>query len=461
MNPSDGSSVGEGGSPSHPHHAPPQHSMGGHPNSMYQHQGHHNVDHHGNNPHFPPQQMYIPSIAGQVPTTASTSYMTHQGMMSPSSPVYSTPHSMMGGYYHPPMGGVPSSIPTESPVSGESPSPGSEDSNDDLTRHNKRPSPDGGDAMAGVGAGRGKKPKLSKKNKKKKDPNEPHKPVSAYALFFRDTQANIRGQNPNASFGEVSKIVASLWDSLEIDTKNVYKKRTEVAKKEYLKQLAAYRATLVSKGGEGDSKYASGAPGFPPHYAYNGGGAPATGGYPGGLNPQMPPQQSTMGHPIPPHTSSPIYLSWRRVSSQHQLLSSPTPADPTLHAPHSTLSTPLHSGMCTTLSTPLHSGMCTTLSTLSTPLHSGMCTTLSTPLHSGMCTTLSTLSTPLHSGMCITLSTPLHSGMCTTLSTLSTPLHSVGEYCSDECVVNHCRDVFSTWVAGNQSNASGYPAPVK
>ena len=47
------------------------------------------------------------------------------------------------------------------------------------------------------------------------------RPVSAYALFFRDTQAAIKGQNPNASFGEVSKIVASMWDGLDADSKHV------------------------------------------------------------------------------------------------------------------------------------------------------------------------------------------------------------------------------------------------
>lgn len=61
----------------------------------------------------------------------------------------------------------------------------------------------------------------TKKGRKKKDPNEPQKPVSAYALFFRDTQAAIKGQNPNASFGEVSKIVASMWDSLAEEQKQV------------------------------------------------------------------------------------------------------------------------------------------------------------------------------------------------------------------------------------------------
>ncbi|KAG8140840.1 hypothetical protein E2320_003493 [Naja naja] len=69
-------------------------------------------------------------------------------------------------------------------------------------------------SLGGIVLDIGKKQKAPKKQKKKKDPNEPQKPVSAYALFFRDTQAAIKGQNPKATFGEVSKIVASMWDSL-------------------------------------------------------------------------------------------------------------------------------------------------------------------------------------------------------------------------------------------------------
>ncbi|XP_068119646.1 TOX high mobility group box family member 2 isoform X5 [Hyperolius riggenbachi] len=120
------------------------------------------------------------------------------------------------------------------------PSPSSSTQEEDTDSHfkgvgEKRPSTD-----------LGKKPKNQKK-KKKKDPNEPQKPVSAYALFFRDTQAAIKGQNPNATFGDVSKIVASMWDSLGEEQKQAYKRKTEAAKKEYLKALAAYRASLVSK----------------------------------------------------------------------------------------------------------------------------------------------------------------------------------------------------------------------
>uniref|UniRef100_A0A914RDU1 HMG box domain-containing protein n=1 Tax=Parascaris equorum TaxID=6256 RepID=A0A914RDU1_PAREQ len=104
------------------------------------------------------------------------------------------------------------------------------------------------------------------------------RPVSAYALFFRDTQAAIKGRTPNATFGEVSKIVASMWDALDGGAKNVrsilssglnilqesemktwiwvlprsswlqsYKQKTESAKRDYLKRLAAYRASQISQ----------------------------------------------------------------------------------------------------------------------------------------------------------------------------------------------------------------------
>ncbi|NWS86699.1 TOX protein, partial [Toxostoma redivivum] len=115
------------------------------------------------------------------------------------------------------MGGnnVPHNSPSPPGSKSATPSPSSsvhEDEGEDSSKVNggeKRPASD-----------IGKKPKTPKK-KKKKDPNEPQKPVSAYALFFRDTQAAIKGQNPNATFGEVSKIVASMWDGLGEEQKQV------------------------------------------------------------------------------------------------------------------------------------------------------------------------------------------------------------------------------------------------
>lgn len=219
------------------------------------------------------------------------------------------------------------------------------DDSDDSTPHLnmmnslKRPSPEPVEAAPKVQT---KKPKAQKK-KKKKDPNEPQKPVSAYALFFRDTQAAIKGQNPNASFGEVSKIVASMWDSLDADHKNVYKKKTEAAKKDYLKALAAYRASLVSKGGEGDpSLYNTG----PPGGVGGGGGGGAYPGYQGPgynysppTNMASPPLHQSSGKPQPQPQPQPNpdpnsyssqqilnnHLNSQPTSQQQQLVQSPQP----------------------------------------------------------------------------------------------------------------------------------------
>ncbi|XP_051556754.1 thymocyte selection-associated high mobility group box protein TOX isoform X2 [Myxocyprinus asiaticus] len=184
-----------------------------------------------------------------------------------------------------------------------------------------------------------KKPKTPKK-KKKKDPNEPQKPVSAYALFFRDTQAAIKGQNPNATFGEVSKIVASMWDGLGEEQKQVYKKKTETAKKEYLKQLAAYRASLVSQSynDPGDVKASQASQMLVPKPSvYSGAGQSHPGLYMGhpyhqqpGLSPHLPPMQQGLarGGASRPNVSMPGAVSMGSMAG-----SSPPPLQisPPLH----------------------------------------------------------------------------------------------------------------------------------
>ncbi|XP_029380997.1 thymocyte selection-associated high mobility group box protein TOX [Echeneis naucrates] len=204
---------------------------------------------------------------------------------------------------------IPHNSPSPPGSKSATPSPSSsahEDENDDGLRHGsgaeKRPAT----------VDTSKKPKTPKK-KKRKDPNEPVKPVSAYALFFRDTQANIKAQNPNATFGEVSKIVASMWDGLGEEQKQVYKKKTETAKKEYLKQLAAYRASLVSQSYNDPSEMKM------PHSSSSASSSsspsmftPKPSVYPGhaGQNPSS----TSMGHPLPPPQHPGMYMSYPHPS---------------------------------------------------------------------------------------------------------------------------------------------------
>ena len=91
-----------------------------------------------------------------------------------------------------------------------------------------------------------KKPTKSRKATAKDGSPRIPKPVSAYALFFRDTQPSIKAETPTASFGEISKIVASKWELLKKEDKDVYKERADAEKRNYLQNLASSKAQEVA-----------------------------------------------------------------------------------------------------------------------------------------------------------------------------------------------------------------------
>ncbi|XP_059489404.1 thymocyte selection-associated high mobility group box protein TOX-like isoform X2 [Neocloeon triangulifer] len=292
----------------------------------------------------------------------------------------------------------------------------SEDSDDSIPNANnmyattapKRPSPEPIDSI-GKNA---KKPKVPKK-KKKRDPNEPQKPVSAYALFFRDTQAAIKGQNPNASFGEVSKIVASMWDALDVEHKNVYKKKTELAKKEYLKALAAYRATLVSKEGNSEGMVQ------PPHAAP--------------MQQQQPPQQMQQQQQMYYSPQQPQYAQQypghqyqQQQQMQHDMMGqaplTPTMAPDMFHHPQQQQQYAHQEHLH------IHEQQRHHLEQSQMP-----------PDNQGWNTQPAQI--------CIRAG-------CHNRAISNAEWQD--EYCSNECVVSHCRDVFSSWVSSNQQNQQNF-----
>merc|ERR1711978_612220 len=97
-------------------------------------------------------------------------------------------------------------------------------------------------------------------------------------------------------------MVAGLWDGLDAEAKSHYKKRTEIAKKEYLRQLAAYRASSLSAAGAGAGHEAGDLYGGG-SYLGGHGGYPAAAGYGhleagAGMGQNIPPPP--LPHP-PPH----------------------------------------------------------------------------------------------------------------------------------------------------------------
>ncbi|KAK7177223.1 hypothetical protein R3I93_001267 [Phoxinus phoxinus] len=356
-----------------------------------------------------------------------------------------------------------------------------------------------------------------KKGRKKKDPNEPQKPVSAYALFFRDTQAAIKGQNPHATFGEVSKIVASMWDSLGEEQKQVYKRKTEAARKEYLKALAAYKANQLS---QQPTIEVLDAPPSPPSVAPPPAPVPATPPPRSSRIPVHAPDNNTItnictsniildlpqvttrsrtgAHKTPPpappthKTPPPAPPTVSKIIISRQQLQSPrqppplqqmqnTPPPPRLQqmvhsqAPPPLLAKPRGAAalagqvVATAPPPPLQIKIVpqsdASAPIIVTPLASSTAATLEVPPPAAIVTTLSPSATEdaAEEAMEVELSvSPAPADapgvcVCVRAGCNNPPIESKDwdrEYCSNECVATHCRDVFMAWCAIRGQNST-------
>uniref|UniRef100_A0A1W7R9D8 Thymocyte selection-associated high mobility group box protein TOX n=1 Tax=Hadrurus spadix TaxID=141984 RepID=A0A1W7R9D8_9SCOR len=293
-----------------------------------------------------------------------------------------------------------------------------------------------------------KKPKPQKK-KKKKDPNEPQKPVSAYALFFRDRQAAIKGQNPNASFGEVSKIVASMWDSLDAEHKGGYKRKTEAAKKEYLKALAAYRASLVSKAAADQSET-----------VYTSTTSPVSNSSSPSSSPDMVQCISPVQKKSPPISSSPpILTNMNAVSPTHA-------SNKVWNMAMTTSPTLVRQGSPIMQTSPGDHSPPTMTHHISSPPHISQSQMAQSPppitnqsMSPSYGQNIVHSPSPPHKPQSMSQLPISHSPLQTCLrqGCNNPPIDSPDwdrEYCSSECVVSHCRDVFTAWVASRQTTNS-------
>lgn len=79
-----------------------------------------------------------------------------------------------------------------------------------------------------------------KRTKKSKDSNAPKRPSSAFILYMNDNRDRIKKSNPDASFGELSKIGGAEWAGVKPVVKAKYEKLAEADKARYQKALETY-----------------------------------------------------------------------------------------------------------------------------------------------------------------------------------------------------------------------------
>jgi hypothetical protein len=96
---------------------------------------------------------------------------------------------------------------------------------------------------------RSNKEGVQKKTKAKKDPNAPKKPSSAFMIFSSENRAIKKEENPNATFGQLGKILGAAWNELSDEDKKVtdltqvYQDKYADLKEKYEQELAAYNET--------------------------------------------------------------------------------------------------------------------------------------------------------------------------------------------------------------------------
>jgi len=82
--------------------------------------------------------------------------------------------------------------------------------------------------------------KKKKKRKQVKDPNKPKRNMSAYFLFSCGNRADIKRENPDASFGDIAKLVSQKFKSLSEKERKKWDKKAAKDKLRYEEEMRHY-----------------------------------------------------------------------------------------------------------------------------------------------------------------------------------------------------------------------------
>lgn len=86
-----------------------------------------------------------------------------------------------------------------------------------------------------------KMPKQKKSSPKKKDPNAPKRALSAFMLFSQEKRNQIKTDNPEATFGQIGKLLGESWKSASESEKAPFLAKAEKEKEKYAEAMKNYK----------------------------------------------------------------------------------------------------------------------------------------------------------------------------------------------------------------------------
>lgn len=78
--------------------------------------------------------------------------------------------------------------------------------------------------------------------KQKKDPNAPKRSMSAYFLYSIDARPKVKDENPEASFGDIARLISTRFKNLTAKEKKYWDERAAADKDRYTREMEDYRA---------------------------------------------------------------------------------------------------------------------------------------------------------------------------------------------------------------------------
>jgi len=81
--------------------------------------------------------------------------------------------------------------------------------------------------------------KKARKTRPKKDPNAPKRGLSAYMFFSQEHRKSVQTDSPDATFGEIGKILGERWKNMSDADKTPYTKKAAADKQRYENEKAA------------------------------------------------------------------------------------------------------------------------------------------------------------------------------------------------------------------------------
>merc|ERR1711957_535779 len=93
----------------------------------------------------------------------------------------------------------------------------------------------------------------TKTKKRKKDPLSPKRPTAAFLYFAGDQRSKIKRENPDANFGDVSRLVGAAFKNLSDEARDKYVRMNQTDKERYSDEMAKYTAPPSSDDSNNDN----------------------------------------------------------------------------------------------------------------------------------------------------------------------------------------------------------------